>query len=109
MPNHAARRANAAGVWYIRDVMRRYRRNVHTAGRVIDGLAFVVTPDDNRLHELNGSATRLWQLAGERDVTEDDCVAALVEVYEVDEATARRDVSTLLDDLVTRQILLAEE
>ena len=42
--------------------MARYRRNPQTAGRVIDGQAFVVTPDDNKLHTLNGAATLLWQL-----------------------------------------------
>ena len=34
--------------------MARYRRNPQTAGRIIDGQAFVVTPADNKLHTLNG-------------------------------------------------------
>lgn len=87
--------------------MRRYRRNRHVAGRVIDGLAFVITPDDNKLHSLNGAATRLWTLAGERDVTAEEAAQALVAVYDVDEATARRDAAECLEDLVRREILLA--
>lgn len=88
--------------------MRRYRRHPQTAGRVIDGLAFVITPDDNKLHTLNGAATRLWALALE-PVSIDDATAALVAVYDVDEATARHDAAACLEDLVARQILVAVE
>jgi hypothetical protein len=86
--------------------MRRYRRNPHCAGRIVDGLAFVITPDDNQLHTLNGSATALWTLAL-RPVSADDAARALVDAYEIDEDTARRDASECLDDLVRRDILLA--
>ena len=88
--------------------MRRYRRNPQTAGRVIDGLAFVVTPDDNRLHTLNGAATRLWTLAMTAPVTIETAAAALVKEYEVDPETAARDAEACLDDMVRRAILVAE-
>jgi hypothetical protein len=89
--------------------MRSFRRNRHVAGRVIDGLAFVITPDDNKLHTLNGSATRLWLLAGERALTAEDAARALLETYEVDEATARKDAEACLEDLCARGILLASD
>lgn len=85
--------------------MRRFRRNPHAAGRIIDGLAFVVTPDDNKLHTLNGSATRLWNLAV-RPVTVAEAAHSLTEVYDVDAASAERDATECLDDLVARNILL---
>lgn len=87
--------------------MRRYRRNPLIAGRVIDGLAFVVTPEDNKLHTLNEAATHLWNraLAG---LSADDAAAALCEEYEIDDITARRDAEACLDDLVARQILIIE-
>jgi hypothetical protein len=88
--------------------MRRYRRNPHCAGRIVDGLAFVITPDDNQLHTLNGSATTLWTLA-QRPVTADDAARALVEAYEIDEDTARRDATECLEDLARRDILLVAE
>lgn len=87
--------------------MPRYRRNPNTAGRIIDGLAFVVTPDDNKLHNLNGSATRLWTLS-QKGLDLDAAVRALVETYDVDEATARADAQACLDDLVARAILVVE-
>ena len=87
--------------------MPRYRRNPQTAGRVIDGLAFVVTPDDNKLHTLNAAATQLWQLA-QQGVSADDAADALCAEYEVDRDTARADARACLDDLVSRQILVVE-
>ncbi|MEM9491971.1 MAG: PqqD family protein [Myxococcota bacterium] len=83
-----------------------FRRNPHTAGRIIDGLAFVVTPDNNKLHTLNTTATYLWELAKE------GCTAAaaadhLVSRYQVERDTALRDAEVCLRDLVVRQILIA--
>jgi hypothetical protein len=89
--------------------MRRYRRNPDAAGRIIDGLAFVVTPADSKLHTLNGAATRLWTRAGATAISVDDAAADLVEIYDVDAATAARDAAACLEDLVARGVLLAEE
>ena len=89
--------------------MRRFRRNRHVAGRVVDGLAFVITPDDNKLHTLNGSATRLWQLAGERALSAEDAAQALVDTYDVDAETARRDAEACLEDLCGRGILVVDD
>jgi hypothetical protein len=85
----------------------RYRKNPETAGRVIDGLAFIITPDDNRLHTLNATATQIWQLS-EDGFTEAEAARALATRFEVDEPTALADVRVCLADLVSRQILLAE-
>jgi hypothetical protein len=87
--------------------MRRYKRNPQTAGRVIDGQAFIVTPDDNKLHTLNGAATQLWVLAV-NVITAEDAASALVAEYEIDRETAARDAEACLDDMVARQILVAE-
>lgn len=88
--------------------MHHYRLNPQTAGRVIDGQAFIVTPDDNKLHTLNGSATQLWQLAA-GGVTAAAAAEALCAVYAVDRVTALRDAQACLADLVARQILVVEE
>jgi len=87
--------------------MARYRRNPQTAGRIIDGQAFVVTPDDNKLHTLNGAATILWTAAAQGTSVE-DAAALLVREYEVDDATAREDAAACLGDLVARRILVEE-
>lgn len=85
----------------------RYRRHPQTAGRIVDGLAFVVTADDSKLHTLNGTATRMWQLAAQ-GCTADEIADDLTARYEVDRDTARRDAERCLRDLVTRRILIAE-
>jgi hypothetical protein len=87
--------------------MRCYRRNPQIAARVIDGQAFVVTPDDNRLHTLNETATCLWRLS-QTGMTADAAATALTEEFEIDLETARRDAERCLEDLVTRQILVVE-
>ena len=87
--------------------MARYRRNPQTAGRIIDGQAFVVTPDDNKLHTLNDTATVLWTRAAQ-GTSIDEAAALLCEQFEVDAATARDDAAACLDDLVARRILLVE-
>jgi hypothetical protein len=85
-----------------------YRRNPQLAGRVIDGLAFIVTPDDNKLHTLNAQATLVWKLAAD-GFTVADAAAALVRDFQVDLDTATRDVATCCEDLVRRRILIADE
>lgn len=84
-----------------------YRRNPQTAGRIIDGLAFVVTPDDNKLHTLNTTATYVWQLASE-GCTADRAADALTARFEVDRDRALRDIEICLSDLVGKQILIIE-
>jgi hypothetical protein len=87
----------------------RYRKNPQTAGRIVDGLAFVVTPGDSRLHTLNAAGTLLWRLAREADgVTVEAGARALTEHFEVDADTARRDVEACFADLVAREILIPD-
>ena len=84
-----------------------YKKNPQTAGRIIDGLAFVVTPDDNKLHTLNATATLLWQLAA-KGVTVERAADELTGRYQVERETALADADACLRDLATRRILVAE-
>jgi len=81
-----------------------YRQNPKTAGRVIDGQAFVVTPHDNKLHTLNGSGAAIWDLA-ERGCTVEEVVALLTRRFEVDAERALGDAGRFLEDLTARRIL----
>jgi len=81
------------------------RQNPRTAGRVIDGQAFVVTPHDNKLHTLNGTGTWIWERA-ESGCTLEDIAAGLSARFEVDGGRARADAETFIDDLVARGILV---
>lgn len=81
-----------------------FRQNPRTAGRVIDGVAFVVTPDDNKLHTLNRTGSHIWMLA-EQGCTLDQIAEALVARFEVDRDRALGDARSFCDDLVRRGIL----
>jgi hypothetical protein len=83
----------------------RYRQNPRTAGRVIDGQAFVVTPDDNKLHTLNGTGSHIWELA-EKALTVEEIAQALARRYAVPDDRARTDAERFCDDLVARGILV---
>lgn len=91
----------------VTDSTRRYRKSSLTAGRVVEGMAFVVTPDDNKLHTLNETATRLWKLADD-GVTADEAAGVLEREFAVDADTALADARACLDDLVARGILIAD-
>jgi hypothetical protein len=86
--------------------MERFRQNPRTAGRVVDGLAFVVTPDDNKLHTLNKTGTHIWTLA-EHGCTLDEVAASLAARWQgkVDPERARADAAVFVTDLVARGIL----
>jgi hypothetical protein len=81
-----------------------YRQNPRTAGRVIDGLAFVVTPDDNKLHSLNPTGTYIWLLA-ENGRTIAEVAASLAQRFDVDPDRARGDAARFCEDLRSRGIL----
>lgn len=84
-----------------------YRRNPQTAGRIIDGQAFIVTPDNNRLHTLNATATLLWQLASDgQGCTAERAADELSARYQVDRDSALADAEVCLRDLASRQILI---
>ena len=85
-----------------------YRKHPLTAGRLVDGLAFVVTAENNKLHTLNQTASHLWALCDE-GLNIEDAAVALSETFEIDVETARADARECLDNLVGRDILTAGE
>lgn len=81
-----------------------YRQNPRTAGRVIDGMAFIVTPDDNKLHSLNATGTEIWVLT-ETDRTLGQVADALSRRFRVDQTRALDDAARFCADLCERGIL----
>jgi hypothetical protein len=81
-----------------------YRQNPRTAGRVIDGVAFIVTPDDNKLHSLNATGTEIWVLT-ETNRTVSQVADALSRRFRVDHARALDDAARFCADLCERGIL----
>jgi coenzyme PQQ synthesis protein D (PqqD) len=88
--------------------MSKYRQNPRTADRVIDGVAFVVTPDQQAFYTLNGVGTRIWQLAA-RAVTLDEIVGFLIDRFDVPSPEqARADAAAFCAHLVARGMFLEE-
>jgi hypothetical protein len=52
--------------------------------------------DFNAMITLNGSGAFLWSLL-ENDVTEEELVSAMVEKYDIDKETAKKDISAFLN------------
>ncbi len=83
-----------------------YRKHTLSAGRMVEGLAFVVTADDNKLHTLNETGSEIWSLAA-NGVTAEKAAKALVKIFDVDLATATIDAAECLESFVDRGILEA--
>ena len=81
----------------------RYQQSARTAARILDGQAFVITPD-YKLHTLNATGTRIWELTKEPTAL-DALATAIAERFDVEVARARADAQHFCDALVARQAL----
>ena len=82
----------------------RYRR----AGlpfQEIQGQAVIVAPAKRELHEFDETATFLWSVLA-KDVTVAELVAALCGEYEVDEATAEKDIREFVATLEQKELVV---
>jgi hypothetical protein len=64
----------------------------------VDGATVVLDRRANRIHQLNEVATRIWELCDGRH-TPAQVAEQLRAAFEVDPATARRDVTTAIRQL----------
>ncbi|MBO7646102.1 MAG: PqqD family protein [Prevotella sp.] len=63
--------------------------------------------DFSKLIALNESSLLLWKRMNEGDFTVDDLVNRLLEEYDVDEPTARKDVEALIEQF-RKELVIAE-
>ena len=85
-------------------MMTLFRRSPQTAWRRVQDEVLIVATQGNRLSVLNDTAARVWELL-DHDVSSDDIATALSQEFDVDEATARRDVELLLAELLERNLV----
>lgn len=81
----------------------RYRRR-DLPFQEIQGQAVIVSPERRELHELDETGTFLWSRLS-AEATAGELAAALCEEFEVDEATASKDVRDFLAMLEDRQLV----
>lgn len=84
-----------------------YRRAERVAARVIEGSAFIVSVDQQRMVELNEVGTFVWEALAPV-ATVDELVAAVTRAFDVDPSEARRDVESFLAELLDRGMVSRE-
>jgi len=81
-------------------------RNPHLAWRKIDGDTVIISPEDSHVHELNETASLIWQHADGKHSVDD--IAKIVSAgYEVALDAARKDVNELIEILSSKGLLAA--
>jgi hypothetical protein len=76
-----------------------------TIWREVDDQIVVLDLDTSVYLNVGGPGVVIWKLLA-RSATLDELVDAVLEVFDVDRPTARRDLVTFLDDLAERKLLL---
>lgn len=80
-------------------------QNPDTPARTIDGEAVVITPHDSTLHTLNGTATFIWERADGTKTLGQIC-GELIETFDVDEGTAKKDAGSFVQEAVDKGLML---
>lgn len=73
----------------------------------IPGEVVILDPTSDRYFSLEGVGAHVWARLQAGPATLGELTAAVVDEYEVDAATAERDLRALLDDLVGRGLVRA--
>jgi len=83
---------------------RRPKRRGNLNYRSIDGETLILNRQDGRLHQLNATASFIWDCCdGNSNIAE--IVDRLAGVYEVDATTACKDVEDILSNLRSSKLL----
>ena len=83
-------------------------QNKDTPARTVDGVALVITPHDSTLHNLNETATFIWDRAdGTRTLAQ--IATEFLQTYQVDEQTLRTDAEAFVQQAVQLGLMTAEE
>ena len=83
------------------------RRNPRTAWHRVENEVLIISSDTNTLTVLNDPGARIWELL-ETQMGVDELAMHLVDEFEVDAVTARRDVERFVDDLRKGNLVLTD-
>ncbi len=86
-------------------VSKAFVHNPDIAWRVIDEEAVLLAIESTTYYSLDPVGTFIWK-GFEKTTTRDEALSRVVEAYEVDEATAAKDLDELLGDLVSEKLLV---
>ena len=80
------------------------RQNPDTPTRTIEGEAVVITPDDSQLHNLNQTATLIWERANGTHSLEEIC-QEMLQTFEVEEKELRTDILEFVHESQSKGML----
>ena len=86
----------------------KYRKSLEVLTSKIDDEVIIMSIDADSYFGLNDVGSRAWELLDE-PATFEELVALLRDEYEVDEDTCREDLQSFLDNMMARNLILAEE
>lgn len=79
-------------------------KDKQTASRIIAGEAIVLTPMDSKIHSLNETGSRIWELLAD-EPTVGEIVAQIHSEFKVSEEQARADVIAFIEELTAKGII----
>lgn len=80
------------------------RQNPDTPTRTIEGEAVVITPDDSQLHNLNQTATLIWERSDGTQSLE-EIFKEMLMTYEVEEGELRSDIAEFIEESQSKGML----
>jgi len=83
-------------------------KDKRTASRLIAGEAIVLTPMDSKIHSLNETGSRIWELLA-NEPTVGELVAQIHSEFKVSEEQARADVIAFIEELATKGMVTLGE
>lgn len=86
---------------------RAVKRNDELIVASIDGELVMLSVEKGQYFGIEGVGTRIWELL-ESPKTEDSIIESIIEEFEVDEATCRRDVVDFLDRMLEMELIVLE-
>jgi hypothetical protein len=75
-----------------------YRITANASNRKVCDDVFILNRDTGNIHTLSETGNVVWELM-KKEASPDDIVSAITAEYDVDRATAERDVSAFLEKL----------
>lgn len=79
-----------------------------TASRVLGDEAVVLTPMDSKIHSLNETGTRIWELLADKP-TVGEIISQIHREFKVDEEQAKEDVTAFLEELAEKGMIKLSE
>ena len=81
------------------------RRDKRTASRILAGEAVILTPMSSKIHGLNETGSRIWELLAD-EPTVAELVAKIHREFQVSEERATADIEAFVEELQSRGLIM---